>query len=50
MFILNGNIKLNGHTIAGKDAIGIFDTAEFSFQTESDTDFIIIDVPMKQSN
>ena len=41
LFILNGNIKLNGHTIAGKDAIGIFDTAEFSFQT---------DVPMKQSN
>ena len=47
LFILDGNLKLNGETVAGKDAIGIFDTAEFSFQTESDTDFIIVDVPMK---
>ncbi len=46
LFILNGNIKLNGDSIAGKDAIGISDTTEFSFHTESDTDFIIVDVPM----
>jgi quercetin 2,3-dioxygenase len=47
LFMLNGNIKLNGDTITGKDAIGISDTAEFSFHSESDADFIIIDVPMR---
>ncbi|MFZ0454218.1 MAG: pirin family protein [Ignavibacteriaceae bacterium] len=47
LFILNGNIKLNGETIARKDAAGILDADEFSFRSESDTDFIIIDVPMK---
>lgn len=47
LFILTGNIKLNSNTITGKDAVGISDTAEFSLYTESDTDFIIVDVPMK---
>lgn len=47
LFMLNGNIKLSGNTISGKDAIGISDINEFSFHTESETDFIIIDVPMK---
>jgi quercetin 2,3-dioxygenase len=47
LFILDGNIKLNGETIAGKDAAGIYEVKEFSFHTESDTDFIIVDVPMK---
>ena len=47
LFILNGNIKLNNNTISGKDAIGISGTDIFSFHTESDAEFIIIDVPMK---
>ena len=47
LFILNGNIKLNGDSIGVKDALGIFDTEEFSFHTESDTDLVIIDVPMR---
>ena len=47
LFILNGNIKLNGDTITEKDALGIFETEEFSFHTESDTDLVIVDVPMK---
>ena len=45
--MLKGSIKLNDNTISGKDAIGIFDADEFSFQTESESEFIIIDVPMK---
>ncbi len=47
LFILKGNIKLNGYSIAEKDAIGISDAAEIPFQTDSDTDVIIVDVPMK---
>jgi redox-sensitive bicupin YhaK (pirin superfamily) len=46
LFILNGNIKLGGDLLAKRDAIGIFESPEFSFQTVSDTNFIIIDVPM----
>ncbi|MEJ2616017.1 MAG: pirin family protein [Ignavibacteriaceae bacterium] len=47
LFILNGNVKLNSDTIAGRDAIGITDAEDFSFHTESDTVLVIIDVPMK---
>ena len=47
LFLLKGNIKLNGDSIAEKDAAGIYDTHELSFYTESGTDFIIIDIPMK---
>jgi Quercetinase C-terminal cupin domain len=46
LFILKGNIKLNGYSLDEKDAIGIFNTPEFSFHTEQDTDFVLVDVPM----
>lgn len=47
LFIIDGHILLNDEDLYRRDAIGIYDTEEFSFSIYEDTRFILIEVPMQ---
>jgi hypothetical protein len=46
LFILEGSIILNGDTLKKRDAAGISETDGFIITTDSQSEFIIINVPM----
>ena len=46
LFVLDGSIKFDNDELNARDAVGIYDTDEVVFNATSDTNFIIIDVPM----
>jgi quercetin 2,3-dioxygenase len=46
LFVLDGSINLDDELLKERDAIGIYDTDNISFNASSDTNFIIIEVPM----
>jgi quercetin 2,3-dioxygenase len=46
LFVLDGSINFENIELDKRDAIGIYDTDEFTFNASSDANFIIIEVPM----
>jgi redox-sensitive bicupin YhaK (pirin superfamily) len=46
-FVLNGEVEINGQTLNNRDALGIWDTDQFTIKANSDAEFLLIDVPMK---
>lgn len=46
LMVIDGQININGEELYRRDAMGIFDTSEFSFEVEADTKFMAIEVPM----
>ncbi len=47
LFVLEGSINLDNEYLNERDAAGIYDTDKFSFSASSNTNFIIIEVPLK---
>jgi len=47
LLVIDGHISLNGEDLYKRDAIGIYNTEEFSFNVDDNTRFIMIEVPMK---
>ncbi len=47
IFVISGQIKIGDDTLRERDAIGITDTDGISIQTESPSQLLIIEVPMK---
>lgn len=47
LMVINGNIKINGEDLYKRDAIGIYDTEEFSFETGENTNYVLIEIPMQ---
>jgi len=46
-FVLNGEVEINGQVLNSRDALGIWDTDQFTIKANSDAEFLLIDVPMK---
>ncbi|MCS7005334.1 MAG: pirin family protein [Cytophagales bacterium] len=46
LFVIDGKIKLNDIELSTRDALGIWQTNQFSFQTLSDAEILLIEVPM----
>lgn len=47
LFVIDGHISLNGEDLYRRDAIGIYNTKKFSFDVDSNTRFMLIEVPME---
>lgn len=47
LLVIDGHISLNGEDLYRRDAIGIYNTKEFSFDVDSNTRFMLIEVPME---
>jgi len=47
LFVLEGSINLDNEYLNVRDAIGLYDTDDFNFSASSNTNFIIIEVPLK---
>ena len=46
IFVLKGSILVNGETLDTRDGYGIWDTNKVNIKAESDTEFLLIEVPM----
>lgn len=46
LFVINGNAKAENQVLAFRDGLGIIDKNDTNIQIESDTDILVIDVPM----
>lgn len=47
VFVIEGEVAINGEQLGDRDAIGILDTSNFEVLANSDAHLLIIDVPMK---
>ncbi len=45
-FVLNGEIEIANNKLTDRDAIGIYNTSSFEFTTKTDSEILIIEVPM----
>ena len=46
-FVLKGNVSINGQALNTRDGLGIWDTDKFSIEASSDTEFLLMEVPME---
>ncbi len=46
IFLIDGHLKIDDEDLFKRDAIGIYDTANFKIEILEDTNFVLIDVPM----
>ncbi|WCM42116.1 pirin family protein [Flavobacterium sp. CBA20B-1] len=46
LFLLNGSIEVDGHSLETRDAIGISETQKIQIKTNTTSEFLIIEVPM----
>jgi len=46
IFVLSGNLLINGETLERRDAIGISDTALVTIKAEENSEFLVMDLPM----
>ena len=47
ILVIDGHISMNGEDLYRRDAIGIYDTTQFSFSVDANTRFMLIEVPMQ---
>lgn len=47
IFVLEGEIEVNGQVLSKRDGFGIWDTEAFTIQAGTDAEVLIIDVPME---
>jgi quercetin 2,3-dioxygenase len=47
VFVIEGDVEVAGHTLKKRDAIGIFDAANFNFKAVSRAKILVIEVPME---
>lgn len=47
IFVLKGNIKIDGQDVNTRDGFGIWDTAKFEISASTEAEFLIMEVPMK---
>jgi redox-sensitive bicupin YhaK (pirin superfamily) len=46
LFVLDGSINFENVELEKRDAVGVYDSDEYTFSASSDANFIIVDVPM----
>lgn len=47
VFVVDGSVHINGHTLHHRDAMGIWDAVSFDLKAESDSEILVIEVPMQ---
>ncbi len=47
VFVLEGSLVINEQQLLKRDALGIWDTEQFTMKANTDSDILIIDIPMK---
>ncbi len=45
-FILNGDVTINGQALKTRDGFGIWDTEKLSIGADTDSEFLLMEVPM----
>ncbi|HRH48522.1 MAG TPA: pirin family protein [Panacibacter sp.] len=48
VFVMQGSLQANNETIGKRDGIGFWETGSITLQTEQESDFIVIEVPINQ--
>lgn len=46
IFVLNGDITVNGQSLQTRDGLGIWDTDKITFTADNRAEFLVMDVPM----
>ena len=46
-FVLKGNVTINGQALEKRDGLGIWDVEELKITSESDSEILLMDVPMQ---
>jgi len=46
LMVIEGEIEIDGQKLSRRDALGIYDTDKFSLKANSDSEVLMIDVPM----
>ncbi len=49
IFVLNGDVTINGQQVGARDGFGIWDTDQFEVKANSNAEFLIMEVPMQFS-
>lgn len=47
VFVLNGKLTVNGQALDTRDGLGVSETGSITLEAGSDTEFLLIDVPMQ---
>jgi len=47
VFVLNGDVEINGQLLHTRDGFGIWDTGSFNITAETDAEFLLMEVPME---
>lgn len=45
-FVLSGDVKINGQILSTRDGFGIWNIEQFNIEAESNTEFLLMEVPM----
>jgi quercetin 2,3-dioxygenase len=46
-FILSGNVTINDQELTSRDGLGLWDVAKLTIKADSDSEFLLMEVPMK---
>jgi redox-sensitive bicupin YhaK (pirin superfamily) len=46
VFVINGDVTVNGQTLNKKDAVGVYETDSISIKADSNSEVLLIEVPM----
>ncbi|MCX2746061.1 pirin family protein [Mangrovivirga sp. M17] len=49
LFLLEGELEIDGENIKKRDAVGIWDTEKFNVKASQDSEILVMDIPMKIS-
>jgi len=47
VFVIDGDVNINGQILGKRDALGVSDTNEISVKANTNAEVLFIDVPMK---
>ncbi|RZK49916.1 MAG: pirin family protein [Pedobacter sp.] len=47
IFVIKGQLEINGNVINTRDGLGIWNTSEFNFKSNTDSEFLVMEVPME---
>ena len=48
VFVIKGSVKVDGQELEQRDGLGITDFEKVTFETTTDTELLLIEVPMEQ--
>jgi redox-sensitive bicupin YhaK (pirin superfamily) len=47
VFLIDGSITIDGHQLAKRDAIGVWEADQFKIKATTDAQLLLIEVPMQ---